>query len=141
MSIKLRSLHGVALIAGVQFVYVCRFYSKELSKRSPGRKVWEAADVMEALARWNETIGAPHDEGYFTLTIEASIGQAGAIPRAFEPKQSDTRDFWEAQQGGVPAELSPAPDVRSTDAAAGCGPVPDAAGSAESAGPSEGNAA
>lgn len=116
MTIKLRGLHGLALFAGVQFVYVCRFYSADLSKKSPGRRVWETMDVSEAMRLWAETTGAEHDQGQFTLSIEASIGQAGAIPRVLQPKQSDNLDFWKEDERGVPAGLPAASDVRPADA-------------------------
>lgn len=134
MSLKLKALHAAALISGVQFVYVCRFFSKELARKSPGQKLWETMDCAEALHRWEETTGAEHDEGQFTLALEAQLGQAGAIPRVLQPKQSDSLDFRECEKhGGVSAELSPPPDVRPTDAAEGGSSVSGAIGGAGAA--------
>jgi hypothetical protein len=120
MSIKLKALHSLALMAGVQFVYTCKFHSADLTRKSVGQTLWQTLDVVEAIRRWKQTTGEHHGsnpwgEGQLKLVLEASLGQAGRT----EIKDKDhSHDFWpEAINSGIPKELSVAEADRPSDSA------------------------
>lgn len=119
MSLKLKALHNVALVAGVQFTYICKFHSADLTRKSTGQTLWQTLDVNEAIQRWKKTIskfGGFYGEGQFQLVLEASVGQAGSEVKR-NSKQDDSLDFWpEAKHSGVPEELSAAALDRPEDA-------------------------
>lgn len=114
-----KALHIHAAWNGIQLIYVCRFIAADLEKPGQGRTLWRVADFNEAMSLWRATIGEPHDQGKFVLSVEATYEETQAIPR---PRKPDPNlDFWPEPQDGVSAELSDAaasgPDDQGTLAA------------------------